>query len=90
MRLGEFNRSLDRFVCRVALAHGSRVIFESEGLVDGTIAAEPRGEHGFGYDPIFFYPPFNRTLGEVPRDEKATVSHRGQAFAALRRYLSEV
>ncbi len=56
----------------------------------GTIAPEPRGDQGFGYDPIFFYPPFNRTLGEVPRDEKATVSHRGQAFAALRRYLSGV
>ncbi|MEO7273923.1 MAG: non-canonical purine NTP pyrophosphatase, partial [Vicinamibacterales bacterium] len=59
-----------------------------EGIVSGTIAPEPRGEHGFGYDPIFFYPPFNRTLGEVPRDEKATVSHRGQAFAALRRYVT--
>jgi len=82
--------SAARFVCRVALAAEGQILFESEGVVNGTIAAEPRGEHGFGYDPIFFYPPFNRTLGEVPRDEKATVSHRGQAFAALRRYLSEV
>ena len=82
--------SAARFVCRVALADRGGILFESEGTVDGTIAAEPRGEHGFGYDPIFFYPPFNRTLGEVPRDEKATVSHRGQAFAALRRYLTAV
>jgi XTP/dITP diphosphohydrolase len=76
-----------RFVCRVALAEDGRIVFESEGIVEGRIAREPRGEHGFGYDPIFFYPPFGRTLGEVPRDEKATVSHRGQAFAALRTYL---
>ena len=65
----------------------ARIVFESEGVIEGEIAPEPRGEHGFGYDPIFFYPPFGRTLGEVPRDEKATVSHRGQAFAALCTYL---
>jgi XTP/dITP diphosphohydrolase len=79
--------SAARFVCRVALAERARIVFESEGVIEGQIAPEPRGEHGFGYDPIFFYPPFGRTLGEVPRDEKATVSHRGQAFAALRTYL---
>ena len=73
--------SAARFVCRVALAERARIVFESEGVIEGEIAPEPRGEHGFGYDPIFFYPPFGRTLGEVPRDEKATVSHRGQAFA---------
>jgi XTP/dITP diphosphohydrolase len=76
-----------RFVCRVALADRARIVFEAEGVIEGEIATEPRGEHGFGYDPIFYYPPFGRTLGEVPRDEKATVSHRGQAFAALRTYL---
>jgi XTP/dITP diphosphohydrolase len=82
--------SAARFVCCVALAEPGRVLFESAGIVSGTIAPEPRGEHGFGYDPIFFYPPFNRTLGEVPRDEKAAVSHRGHAFAALRRFLTGV
>ena len=82
--------SAARFVCRVALADRGRILFESEGVVDGTIAPEPRGDQGFGYDPIFFYPPFHRTLGEVPRDEKATVSHRGHAFAALRRYLTDL
>jgi XTP/dITP diphosphohydrolase len=76
-----------RFVCRVALAVGADVRFESEGLVEGRIAAEPRGTHGFGYDPIFYYPPLHRTLGEVPRDEKAGVSHRGAAFQVLREWL---
>jgi XTP/dITP diphosphohydrolase len=73
-----------RFVCRVAVAVAGEVVFESEGTVAGQIAGTPRGEHGFGYDPIFFYPPFGRTLAEIPREQKATVSHRGQAFAALR------
>jgi XTP/dITP diphosphohydrolase len=76
-----------RFVCRVALAAADRILFESEGVIDGEIAATPRGGHGFGYDPIFYYPPFQRTLGEVPLDEKQRVSHRGQAFNALRAYL---
>jgi XTP/dITP diphosphohydrolase len=79
--------SAARFVCRVALADKGRIIFESEGIIEGEIAPEPRGELGFGYDPIFFYPPFARTLGEVPRDKKATVSHRGRAFATLRTHL---
>ena len=80
-------RSPARFVCRVALADAGRIEFESEGTFEGHIADEPRGEHGFGYDPIFFYPPLGRTSGELPRDLKATVSHRGKAFAALRDYL---
>jgi XTP/dITP diphosphohydrolase len=79
-------RSPARFVCRVALADNGRIEFESEGLFEGYIADEPRGEHGFGYDPIFFYPPFGKTSGELERDLKATVSHRGKAFSALRDY----
>jgi XTP/dITP diphosphohydrolase len=76
-----------RFVCRVALADGGRIAFESEGVIDGTIADEPRGDQGFGYDPIFFYPPLGRTTAELDRDLKATVSHRGKAFAQLRAWL---
>jgi XTP/dITP diphosphohydrolase len=76
-----------RFVCHVALAHEGQVLFEADGIVHGEIAREPRGEHGFGYDPIFFYPPWGVTLAEVPHERKAEVSHRGKAFAALREYL---
>jgi XTP/dITP diphosphohydrolase len=47
-----------------------------------------RGENGFGYDPLFFYPPYGRTFGEVTRPEKDLVSHRGKAFARLREFLS--
>jgi XTP/dITP diphosphohydrolase len=76
-----------RFVAQIALAHGGRVLFEARGIVEGEIAAEPRGSHGFGYDPIFFYPPYGCTLGEVEGEKKAAVSHRGQAFRQLKDWL---
>jgi XTP/dITP diphosphohydrolase len=75
-----------RFVCAVALVRGDRVLFETRGTVEGHISAEPKGSGGFGYDPIFFYPPYGQTLAEAG-DAKAAVSHRGQAFRALRAYL---
>ncbi len=76
-----------RFVCALAVASGDRIIFEARGTVEGTIAPEPRGTHGFGYDPIFFFPPEGRTLGEVSDDVKRAVSHRGAAFRQLRAFL---
>jgi XTP/dITP diphosphohydrolase len=76
-----------RFVCRVALAERGRVLFEAEGIVSGRIAPAPRGENGFGYDPIFYYPPFEATLAELDGERKAAVSHRGFAFRALREHL---
>jgi XTP/dITP diphosphohydrolase len=79
-----------RFVCAVALAVDGRVRFEAEGTVDGVIAPEPRGSHGFGYDPIFLYPPLGRTFGEVDEGLKATLSHRGAAFQKLRHYLIDL
>ena len=77
-----------RFVCAVALVEDSRVLFETQGAIEGTIAREPRGSGGFGYDPIFFYPPFGCTLAEAA-DRKAAVSHRGKAFRTLRAFLEE-
>jgi XTP/dITP diphosphohydrolase len=79
--------SAARFVCRIAVAAGDEVIYEAEGIVDGRLADEPRGTNGFGYDPIFFYPPFGCTLAELDSMRKSTVSHRGQAFAQLRTFL---
>jgi XTP/dITP diphosphohydrolase len=78
-----------RFVCSLALADGGRVIFEATGTVEGEVAAEPRGTHGFGYDPIFYYPPLGKTLAEIEQEQKTAVSHRGKAFTALREYLTE-
>ena len=76
-----------RFVAAVAFAIDGAIAFETEGIVDGEIAPEPRGTHGFGYDPIFFYPPLGCTLAEVDGDAKAAVSHRGAAFRNFKRYL---
>jgi XTP/dITP diphosphohydrolase len=75
-----------RFVCALALAVSNQIVFEARGTIEGRIAPQPSGEGGFGYDPIFFYPPLGRTLAEVP-DRKHEVSHRGQAFGALRVFL---
>lgn len=76
-----------RFVCALALAKRERVVFESRGTVEGQIAPAPKGSGGFGYDPIFFYPPYGRTLAEVSAEQKAAVSHRGQAFRKLGEFL---
>jgi XTP/dITP diphosphohydrolase len=76
-----------RFVCAVVLAEPDRVLFETQATVDGRIAPEARGTGGFGYDPIFFYPPFGCTLAEAG-DRKSDVSHRGKAFRHLCSWLS--
>jgi XTP/dITP diphosphohydrolase len=77
-----------RFICALALAEGEDVLFETQGTVEGRIAAEPKGEGGFGYDPIFYYPPFGCTLAEAGA-RKSAVSHRGAAFRAFRAYLTQ-
>jgi len=79
--------SAARFVCAVALVAGDDIQFMARGTVEGSICPEPRGAHGFGYDPIFYYPPEGRTLAEVSDDVKRAVSHRGAAFRALRAWL---
>jgi XTP/dITP diphosphohydrolase len=76
-----------RFVCALAVADGGRIVFESRGTVEGEIAREAKGAAGFGYDPIFYYPPYGSTLAEVTEDAKLAVAHRGQAFRALASWL---
>ncbi len=77
-----------RFVCALAVAHGSSILFEARGTIEGRVADAPRGAGGFGYDPIFFYPPLGRTLAELTEAEKTVVSHRGHAFRQLREFLA--
>jgi XTP/dITP diphosphohydrolase len=78
------------FTSAVAAVRGDDVVFRAEETVEGRIADAPRGPHGFGYDPVFFYPPFGRTFGETAPADKDRVSHRGKAFARLREFLREV
>lgn len=79
-----------RFVCEVALAERGRLVRTFRGEVKGRLLEAPRGSNGFGYDPLFFYPPFGCTFGETPLDRKMEVSHRAQALAQLRDFLQAV
>ena len=79
-----------RFVCALAVVEHGRVLFETRGTVEGLIAREARGGAGFGYDPIFEYPPLGRTLAEVTEADKLAVAHRGHAFRALAEWLAIV
>ncbi len=76
-----------RFVCVIALARAGRVIRTFHGSVEGDILTEPKGRNGFGYDPLFFYPPFDASFAEVSGEKKFLVSHRGQALRGLLAYL---
>lgn len=76
-----------RFVCAIALVEGEKLLGVYRGAVEGRIIDEPRGSGGFGYDPLFYYPPFERTFGEAGAEEKFSVSHRGQALRAMIRDL---
>jgi len=92
-RFTEIFRRLDgksrtaRFVTALAVARGSTILFETETSVEGEMAEAASGAHGFGYDPIFRYPPFKQTTAELPDDAKAVISHRARAFRDLRRWL---
>jgi XTP/dITP diphosphohydrolase len=77
------------FTCAVVMVVGEAVVFETEQKVHGLIASTPRGTQGFGYDPIFFHPPSGCTTGELPRDKKDAISHRGQAFQKFRAFLAQ-
>jgi XTP/dITP diphosphohydrolase len=90
-----------RFVCSLAFvdqpealpkrltprAPSLETLFTCEATVEGEIADGPRGTFGFGYDPIFHYPPYSSTLGEVTNERKLAVAHRGKAFRQFREWL---
>jgi XTP/dITP diphosphohydrolase len=75
-----------RFVCVIALARQGQLLATFRGAVEGEIAQAESGSGGFGYDPLFFHPPFGCTFGEVDPARKMGVSHRGQALAGLLAY----
>ncbi len=80
------------FQCNIAVAVAGpvpRVVLEAEGRVEGLIVPEPRGENGFGYDPVFFHPPSGCTTAELDPDGKNAISHRGAALRALAEKLAD-
>jgi XTP/dITP diphosphohydrolase len=87
-RLGDNPRRTGRFVCVIALAEEGEVRQTFRGEVEGEILRETRGPGGFGYDPLFYYPPFNCSFGEMDGPKKFDISHRGKALRALFGFLA--
>jgi XTP/dITP diphosphohydrolase len=69
-----------RFVCVIAVARDGQTLQVFRGKVEGTILNRPRGTHGFGYDPLFYFPQIQKSFAELAPEEKAQYSHRGAAF----------
>jgi XTP/dITP diphosphohydrolase len=79
-----------RFVCALALARDGHVLLHAQGSVEGQLLDSPRGEDGFGYDPLFLVPSLNLTFAEIPREQKWELSHRGNAFRSLLAHLAAI
>ena len=85
--LGEMKGKMNRraaFECVISIAVPSGPALTYEGRCEGEITEEPMGEGGFGYDPVFYYPPLGKTFAEISLEEKNKVSHRGRALAEVR------
>ncbi|MFQ5806259.1 MAG: XTP/dITP diphosphatase [Phycisphaerae bacterium] len=72
-----------RFRCAMAFARPGTALAQTQGIVEGLIIDEPRGDNGFGYDPHFLLPELDKTMAELPPKEKNALSHRGQALRAM-------
>ena len=70
------------YVISLAVPTGAALTYE--GRCEGLIAEEPSGDGGFGYDPVFYYPPLKKTFGELSREDKSRISHRGKAMGELK------
>lgn len=86
---GETNRKAV-FECVLSIAVPSGPALTYEASCEGVIAEAPAGEGGFGYDPVFYYPPLEKTFGQLTREEKSRVSHRGKALQELREEFEKV
>ena len=72
-----------RFVCVLAAARDGQTLATFQGVAEGIILEAPRGHHGFGYDPLFYFPQIDKTFAELSAEEKAKYSHRGIAFRKI-------
>lgn len=79
-----------RFVCCLCLASPQEIMLEARGQCEGLILDAPRGDNGFGYDPVFFVPAMNRTIAELTTEEKNTISHRGNALGKFKPLLKNL
>jgi XTP/dITP diphosphohydrolase len=88
LREKNISRPPARFVCVLALAERGQIRAVFSDFVEGTLLDAPRGSGGFGYDPIFFFPPLGKTFAELSREEKNKHSHRGKTFRKLLEFLA--
>ena len=79
-----------RFVCAIAAAFPDGRVFVEEAVIEGRIADAPRGNSGFGYDPIFYVPEFGCTTAEMTPEQKNAISHRGKAMGQMRERLLRI
>jgi len=79
-----------RFRCLLALAINEKKVKMVSGQARGLILFDPRGDKGFGYDPLFYYPPLNQSFAEMDPEEKLEVSHRGDALRKIRPLLRDI
>lgn len=78
-----------RFVCAIAAAFPDKTVWTTEGVVEGIIGYEEKGENGFGYDPIFYLPQYGCTSAQLPPEKKNELSHRGEGLRKMREILKE-
>lgn len=86
---GKTNRRA-AFECVISIAAPTGPALTYEARCDGLITEAPAGENGFGYDPVFYYPPLKKTFAQITRDEKSRVSHRGKALAEIKAEFDKV
>ncbi|MGA8179771.1 MAG: XTP/dITP diphosphatase [Desulfobacterales bacterium] len=86
---GKTNRKA-AFECVISVAAPTGAALTYEARCEGVISEEPAGSNGFGYDPVFFYPPFQKTFAQITRNEKNGISHRGKALAELKSEFDKV
>lgn len=89
-RLAQKDDRRARFVCVIALARQGALIATFRGSVEGVILDAPRGARGFGYDPLFFFPPLGQTFAELDAGTKMRISHRGEALRQLFDYCARL
>lgn len=90
LKRAPFTKRKARFVCCVAIAQKGKLIKTVDGLVSGFISLKPKGSNGFGYDPVFYYPPLGKNFAQIPPSVKNKISHRHKALKKARKILREL
>ncbi len=90
LRFAKGEERAAHFTCNICAVFADGRVFHTEGLFEGLIAEEPKGQNGFGYDPILYLPEYGKTSAELTAEEKNSMSHRGKALRAMRDLLRKV